>query len=104
MAKRPLRARVWVYRPQWHWFGLRTLIPVYTGADEWDWHTIVFGWTVTGRVVIATHRCRQTGKCKDLERLNPDWPTEWWEEEWERQETLDGLFPTSPEYTPKGEG
>ena len=47
------RPRVWFYRPQWHWWGPRTLLPFYVGGDEWGRRTLVFGWTVTGRVVVA---------------------------------------------------
>lgn len=77
--RRPLRARVWVWRPQWHWYGWGTLWPFSRGGDEFDWHTIVLGWTVTGRVIIATRRCPQTGRCKD-EELGPDWTPETWKE------------------------
>jgi len=66
---RPWRERVWFYRPQWYWHGWRTLVPFYRGGDEWDWHTVVLGWTVTGRVVIATGRCFQAGRC--AERMEP---------------------------------
>lgn len=45
--------RVWFYRPQWHWYGWRTLIPFYRGGDEHDRWTVMLGWTLTGRVVIA---------------------------------------------------
>ena len=47
-------ARLWFYRPAFHWFGPRTLLPVFFGWDEYDWHTVVLGWSVTGRMVIAT--------------------------------------------------
>lgn len=77
--RRPLRARVWFWKPQWHWFGKRTLIPFARGGDEWDWHTIVLGWTITGRVIIATRRCPGTGRCaEDFAEfgLRPDWPAD----------------------------
>lgn len=45
--------RVWFYRPQWYWFGWHTLLPVYLGGDEHGRRTLMFGWTFTGRVVVA---------------------------------------------------
>lgn len=50
--------RVWFYRPQWHWWGWRTLIPFYFGGDEYNRRTIVLGWTVTGRIIIALWDCK----------------------------------------------
>lgn len=47
------KPRIWFYRPQLHWFGWKTLSPIVLGGDEWDRWTIMLGWTVTGRVVIA---------------------------------------------------
>lgn len=73
--RRPLRERVWFWKPEWYWYGWRTLIPFYRGGDEWDWHTICLGWTVTGRIIIATRRCPQTGRCAG-EPLGPDWPAD----------------------------
>lgn len=73
--KRPIKERVWFWAPQWYWFGWKTLVPIRFGGDEYDWHTIMLGWTVTGRVIVATRRCPQTGKCSDIEEpLVPDWP------------------------------
>lgn len=77
--KRPLRQRVWFWKPQWHWFGWGTLSPVHRSADEWDWHTIVFGWTITGRIIIAIRRCPQTGRCADVP-VGPDWPYDQYDE------------------------
>lgn len=37
--------------------------------------TIVLGWAVTGRVVIATRRCPRTGKSAGVD-LGPDWPAD----------------------------
>jgi hypothetical protein len=76
--RRPWRSRVWAYGPQWHWFGWRTLSPIHRGGDEYDWHTIVLGWTVTGRLIIATRHCPGTGRCAELaaEFGLTDWPTE----------------------------
>lgn len=73
---RPLRHRIWFWKPEWHWFGWRTLVPFYRGGDEWDWHTVVFGWTITGRVIFATRRCN----CDDGVALLPDWPADPWAE------------------------
>lgn len=71
------RDRVWFYKPQLHWHGWRTLLPLNArGGDEWDWHTLTLGWTVTGRVVVALRRCPQTGRCADEEPLSPDWPAD----------------------------
>lgn len=81
--RRPLKHRIWFWKPQWHWFGPKTLNPFIRGGDEWDWHTIGFGWTITGRVFFATRRCPQTGRCAEVEALQPDWPTEWW---WDEEE------------------
>ena len=75
-TKRPLSHRVWFWKPQLHWFGWRTLVPFYRGGDEWDWHTIVLGWTITGRVIFATRRCSGDGRCGDIEVLAPDWPAD----------------------------
>lgn len=45
--------RVWFYRPEWYWFGWRTLIPFWLGGDEFNRRTVVFGWSITGQIVIA---------------------------------------------------
>lgn len=83
---RPLRERVWFWRPSLHWFGWRTLSPVSTGGDEYDWHTIVLGWTITGRIIIATRRCPKRGRCAGAGPLAPDWPVGWNEDAWEAQD------------------
>lgn len=51
--------RFWFYRPQWYWFGWRTLIPVLRGHDEFHRWTVILGWTITGRIIIAgrVHDC-----------------------------------------------
>lgn len=49
---------VWFWRPQWHWFGWMTLLPVQPGHDEYGRWTLVLGWTITGRVIIALWKCR----------------------------------------------
>lgn len=71
---RPLRYRVWFWKPQWYWHGWKTLVPFFTGGDEYDWHTVCIGWTITGRVIIATHPCRGTGKCADMDYDLATWP------------------------------
>lgn len=71
---RPWRARIWFWKPQWHWHGWKTLIPFFRGGDEYDWHTVCLGWTITGRVIIATRHCPGTGRCEDLDYQLTDWP------------------------------
>lgn len=74
MPRRPIRTRIWFWKPQWYWHGWRTLIPFFRGGDEYDWHTICLGWTITGRVIIATRHCPGTGRCADLDYELTDWP------------------------------
>lgn len=86
--RRPWRERVWCWKPEWYFAYywdptlsiprrlLRITVPVGLGGDEWDWHTLVFGWTFTGRIIVATRRCPQTGRCADGEPLRPDWPAD----------------------------
>ncbi len=74
--RRPLRTRIWFWKPQWHWFGPKTLLPFGTGGDEFDWHTIVLGWSITGRAIIAVRRCPGTGKCADLDYEMAEWPVD----------------------------
>lgn len=80
VQRRPLRERVWFYKPSRYWYGWRTLVPFERGGDEYDWHTIVLGWTITGRVIIALRRCPETGRCTSGEPLAPDWPVGEYEE------------------------
>ena len=47
------RPRIWFYHPEWYWHGWSTLLPVHRGGDEWNRWTLMFGWTITGRVVVA---------------------------------------------------
>ncbi|MFE6966871.1 hypothetical protein ACFVAJ_17305 [Agromyces sp. NPDC057679] len=54
----PDQGRLWFWRPQRHWFGWKTLIPVRFGHDEFARQTILLGWTVTGRMIIAIRDCR----------------------------------------------
>lgn len=49
-------SRVWFWRPCWYWHGWRTLLPVYFGGDECGRRTVLLGWTVTGRVIVAVSR------------------------------------------------
>lgn len=50
-------SRIWFWKPQWHWFGWRTLVPFMYGHDQYARRTILFGWTVTGRIIIALWDC-----------------------------------------------
>ena len=50
-------SRVWFWRPQWHWFGWKTLIPFTYGHDEYARRVLVFGWAPTGRILIAVWGC-----------------------------------------------
>lgn len=45
--------RIWFYPPQRYWYGWLALIPAYIGSDEYGRPTLMLGWTVTGRAVIA---------------------------------------------------
>ena len=42
----------WFYKPQWYWFGWKTLLPVSFGGDEWCRLDLVVGFTITGRIII----------------------------------------------------
>lgn len=48
--------RVWFWKPSWYWHGWRTLLPWYIGGDESGRRTLLLGWTVTGRVIVAISR------------------------------------------------
>jgi hypothetical protein len=61
-----VKSRIWAYRPELYWFGWRTLLPLRTGADEYLRHTVVLGWTITGRIVIAYRDCPGPGICRKL--------------------------------------
>ena len=52
--KIPKPRRVWFVRPSWYWYGWKTLLPIIFGTDEYNRHTIEIGWTITGRIGIAT--------------------------------------------------
>lgn len=48
---------VWFWRPSWHWHGWTSLLPVLIGHDEYARLTILLGWPVTGRMIIALWYC-----------------------------------------------
>jgi hypothetical protein len=48
--------RVWFWAPCWYWHGWRTLLPASLGGDEYGRRTLMLGWTVTGRVIVAISR------------------------------------------------
>lgn len=50
-------SRAWFWKPQWYWFGWKTLIPFAYGHDEYARRTLLLGWTVTGRIIIALWDC-----------------------------------------------
>jgi hypothetical protein len=55
--------RFWFYRPQLYWHGWSTLLPIVSGHDDYARNTIMIGWTITGRIIIALgdcgeHQCR----------------------------------------------
>lgn len=49
--------RVWAYKPTWYWHGWGTLLPVWRGHDEHARWTLVIGWPLTGRIIIALNGC-----------------------------------------------
>lgn len=49
--------RIWFWKPQWYWFGPRTLVPFMIGHDEYARRTLLLGWTVTGRAIIPLWDC-----------------------------------------------
>lgn len=42
----------WFYKPQWYWYGWKTLLPISLGNDEWCRYDLVLGTTITGRIII----------------------------------------------------
>ena len=48
---------IYFWKPQWHWHGWRTLIPFFMGEDEDGKRTAVFGWTITGRMIVRLWTC-----------------------------------------------
>lgn len=55
--------RFWFYRPQLHWHGWKTLLPMGRGSDEWCRYTIIIGWTITGRIIIPLSACKGCSDC-----------------------------------------
>lgn len=49
--------KIWFWKPSWHWHGWTTLVPFVYGHDEYARRTAMFGWTITGRVIIALWGC-----------------------------------------------
>lgn len=74
-GQRPLRARIWYYRPGAWEPGWRI---IQRGGDEYDWHTIVIGSCITGAVVFATRPCTGTGRCAERLDFGPlrSWPAD----------------------------
>lgn len=58
-AHRRALPRLSVWPPCWHWHGLSTLLPIGFGGDEHGRRTVVLGWTVTGRIIVAISRPTQ---------------------------------------------
>jgi hypothetical protein len=63
--------RIWFYSPQLYWHGWSTLLPVASGHDDYARKTVMLGWTLTGRMIIALGDCGQP-ECRDdaIEYLN----------------------------------
>lgn len=59
----------WFYKPQWYWFGPRTLLPISLGNDEWCRYDLVIGFTITGRIIIPLwgHSEKSCGECPRTE-------------------------------------
>jgi hypothetical protein len=52
------KPRIWYWRPEMYWIGFPYgLSPILRGHDEYSRKTIVLGWTITGRICIATRYC-----------------------------------------------
>lgn len=52
--RRVRKSRVWFYRPSW-WFDGWS--PIAVSHDEFSRRTLVVGWAVTGRIIIALGYC-----------------------------------------------
>ena len=50
-------SRIWFWKPSWYWHGWTTLIPFVYGHDQYARRTVMLGWTITGRVIIALWGC-----------------------------------------------
>lgn len=59
---------IYFWKPQWYWFGWRTLVPFFMGEDPDGRRTLVLGWTVTGRMLI------RLWMCKDPVCMKQHWP------------------------------
>lgn len=75
--RRPLRSRFWYYRP----FQYLRWVPVTTGGDEFNWHTVVVGVPLVGHVVFAHRKCGGTGACREFaeefpEEFSREWPVD----------------------------
>lgn len=79
-SKRPIRKRIWFYKPAWprdgEGFSLKhDFQPFSLGDDEYHWRTLVIGTNLTGQIVIALHEF----KCDDCDegcppKDYPGWP------------------------------
>ena len=60
----------WFWTPQWYWFGLKTLLPISFGGDEYCRRTIVFGYTITGRMIVPLwgHSEKKCGDCPMIDQ------------------------------------
>lgn len=63
----PCRRTPWFYKPSWYWYGWQTLLPITLGNDEYHRRDIVFGWTVTGRMIIPLWHFNE-------EKCDPEFP------------------------------
>lgn len=68
-ALQKAESKVWFWRPSWYWFGWGTLVPIYVGHDDFARRTLLLGWSVTGRVIIALWPCGE----KDCYDDTLDW-------------------------------
>jgi hypothetical protein len=67
-------SRVWLWKPQWYWHGWSTLNPVFIGHDEYARRTLMLGWTITGRIIIALWHCGSEECYRDaIEELEWKW-------------------------------
>lgn len=65
-VRREDKARgVWFWKPSLYWFGWKTLIPFLYGHDEYARRTLLFGWTITGRIIIPVWECDEAEQCWD---------------------------------------
>lgn len=64
--------KIWLWLPELYWYGPKCLIPVFLGGDEFNRHTIVLGWPITGYIIIAYRKCPGLPKCDCLEAENEE--------------------------------